>query len=535
MDSFRIEGLAEDVRILSLGTLFRSVDGSRWNISIQFSPKQTKTSLTMSNAPILARRRTLNQTKFNSPSGWKESFEILKTDDWLVKKIRDCPAIGHITKTEGDQFCFVFQLANGKTVYLPQFELARALFFHDSYLSRTSLEPSCLMTEFNVQINEDTGKGLINVMPIAGYSINLLNEPSCRRLLSWILMDADARASYESIGKNQKLYGIDQAGYRRWDFQFTPPSLPNAGFKVRGKFDADSNSLFVFEIDSVSNIKAAIPAEIDIYHPGFSVAVNGTGKGGVAPPSGSSEEFVIQDGEPANENSQRVIIYPSSTGIEFSKAFKVSKQARKERPSSSGQLDEGLVLDLPSDVSVDESIADQGVPGADWNNINNITDDTHLYESKFKCFMKMIDVLVSRYGCVILSKDIRKLPVVPRCKKHLLSTDGNPRCLAVIKMTVKNKTCYLLEVDTSDADKPLSTQLLSVSYPDNWEKDLEELEWELVRCSLRWPAEYLVDICGESRYKGIPHPRTESFNKGMLAPESVERWAGRFYSWMCHL
>jgi len=65
------------------------------------------------------------------------------------------------------------------------------------------------------------------------------------------------------------------------------------------------------------------------------------------------------------------------------------------------------------------------------------------------------------------------LSKLPRCKKYLLTTDSNPRCLAVAKITFDSVIYHGIEVDTSDADKPLSTKLLQINYLDNFELGLK--------------------------------------------------------------
>jgi len=82
--------------------------------------------------------------------------------------------------------------------------------------------------------------------------------------------------------------------------------------------------------------------------------------------------------------------------IEFDKAFKVSKIATKKSTSSSGQLDETLSGGTSTDISMEESLDGGGLSGADWDNLNDITDDVHLYENKFTCFLKVIDLIAAK-------------------------------------------------------------------------------------------------------------------------------------------
>lgn len=109
----------------------------------------------------------------------------------------------------------------------------------------------------------------------------MLNDYGSRKLLSWLLIDQDVRASYQSLGQLQKQNGYDKKGYRYWHFQFKPPKLSGVKFEVRGHFDKQQNCMFVYEIIGISNLKADIPEVVEIYHPDFKENVHGQGAGGV--------------------------------------------------------------------------------------------------------------------------------------------------------------------------------------------------------------------------------------------------------------
>ncbi|GEM_PF-4749425 len=186
---------------------------------------------------------------------------------------------------------------------------------------------------------------------------------------------------------------------------------------------------------------------------------------------------------------------------------------------------EGHVLD----VSAEEPIAGHGRAGADWNTTHDVTDKAHLFESKFDCFLDMVNVMASDYACVRLSKRIYQLPQVAGCTKHRLSTNGNPRCLAVIELEVHGKRVILLEVDTSDADKSLSTMVLRPCNYIEWEDNLNKIMVSLVRKSLKWPSKFVKSICVSGGRVGINHPRCAGGHKGLLLPDVIVGWAGRFY------
>lgn len=182
-------------------------------------------------------------------------------------------------------------------------------------------------------------------------------------------------------------------------------------------------------------------------------------------------------------------------------------------------------------MSIEEPTRTGQHSSADWNIVSDVTEDAHLYANKFKCFQQMLGQLVSRHGCVIKSEQVRKLPRLARCKKHLL-VDESHRCISAIEILVEGTTFHILEVDTSDAISSLSTQLLLLNSPNLWAKQLGEIERALIKKSLVWPSQLFDRICGKEKFKGISHPKSSASDKGLLDSDSVVHWADRFHRLM---
>jgi len=528
MHGIRFEGLSDDCKILSIGSLFRNLNGSRWGINLGFSSKQNKPSLTLSNAPILARRRVLNPSTETPQAGYPLSFTIASTEDWENKTLADYPIPKAVGALERKERCFYFLIDEDVQIFLPQFELARALFFHNAYLSRTAMEPDCLNAEYDVQ---RSGLELvrINVLPSSSFPLTLLNDCGPRRLLSWLLLDQDARTSFESIGRYQKLNGYDKNGYRLWHFQFDPPKLLGVRFEVRGHFDRENKCLLVYEIAGVRDIKADIPEVVEIYHPEFKENVRGQGSGGARSFPERPPEHTIYDDVEANVDYQPVPLSAPSVVFEFAQPFEARKVANKKQQAASGKADQEAGNTAAERVSVDEVTVSGDLHGADWDTIVDETDDVSLYANKFECFQSMLDILRAQYGWTIISKRLRKLPQLSRCKKHLLN-NGDPRCIAVVKLESKGKSYHLVEVDTSDAVNLLSTQILQFKAQDKLEDQLQRLEIKLLKSSLRWPTSLLTELCGEYGFEGVSHPKTKSVDKGRLESDSISHWADRFHA-----
>lgn len=530
MPNIRFPHLPDDTNILAIGDFFRKEKDTSWRINLGFYPKQEKSFLSVSNAPVLVRKRILNPTSESKPAGLGLSFSIQNTVNWEVKNFGEYPVTEQIKFIEKQQFCFVFKADSETTIYLPQFELARTLFLHDAYLSRTMLEPASLNAEFDVSTGSEFKTARINILPTSSYPLQSIDDYQSRRLLSWILIDKEARRSFESIGWHQTLYSTHKNGYQHWNFQFKPPPLRSVKFGVRGWKDKATNTFFVYEITAIQNITVNIPELVEIFHHKFAekLPFKGTGRGGNGA-GAQVDEYEIKEGEGANSDQPQIIMQAPSVKFSFANPFKTVKVAKKQQKRTSGSATEETSEIASKEVSIEEPTRIGEHPSADWNTVSDETEDAHLYANKFDCFHKMLDYLVSQYGCTIKSKQLRKLPHMARCKKHLLANDGNPRCIAVVELFVGSKNFHILEVDTSDAINSLSTQVLILNTPNNWAQQLIEIERLLIKKSLVWPSHLLNEYCGSGKFKSVSHPKSSASGLGLLDSESITHWADRFY------
>ena len=83
----------------------------------------------------------------------------------------------------------------------------------------------------------------------------------------------------------------------------------------------------------------------------------------------------------------------------FQKPINTIKVPQKERIVSSGKQDDGIPEKASRDISIDETSITGELPSADWDNIDDQTDDSHLYLSKFDSFFKMLELLKEKHKC----------------------------------------------------------------------------------------------------------------------------------------
>ncbi|PHS42986.1 MAG: transcriptional antiterminator [Marinobacter sp.] len=523
-----LKGFKDDTWLNGIGDFFCRMDGVRWgiNLSIYPSKEHGKDAISLSNAPILIRKKIINPTKDYYRKNYEITFSVPSDHEWRIDTLENCPAIERRLHKEARQYCFVFHHPDGTRIYLPQFELARALFFHNGYLARSSVIHDVLNNEFAVEYDNVWERAIINVLDTCNCPAELFNDYGYRRVLAWLLMDEDARRSYDSIGNYQLRNGVDDGQYRRWTFRFEPPALEGASLELKGNFDPDSQTLLVYEVTSIRNIPANLPEHIEFYSPKFFTQVAGKG---VA--AGSAAErlpgYNVDDVAEGSRENKPVMIQENTTELAFNRVVQTSKISKKRKFTGKGREDDGEQGEVFRDVSTEEQGPYGGLTSAEWSNLDDQTDDAYLYLNKFESYFKMLGLLKDKYGFKVSTYPLRKLPNIGKCKKHILETDQNPRCMSVSHVTAGLKGYYLLEVDTSDASKALSTKVILAKAIGDIEPHLFEIEKQLLKASLSWPKQHLDKLVGMENHTWIPHQKSDK--PGTITAEDIDKWAERVF------
>jgi hypothetical protein len=413
---------------------------------------------------------------------------------------------------------------------LPQLELARALFFHTAYITRLSLMPQGLGQDFGI---EETSFGTtISILPTSKLPLFARKDVAHRRLLAWILLDEDVRRSFESISKYQIQDAEVVKNYRRWHFQFDPPSLEGVTLKMRGLLDKPTNTFFVYEIVGIANLSTNCPPLVEFVDPRYTEGTQGQSVG-----SGSSNGFSdssggdIDDGATPDDDSEEERIEAQQVDFDFSTPFEAVRVSHdKKGASGSGTRENGASGEKPNatneGVSTDESSIDGNARPGDFDPLNDVTDDAHLYWNKFAAFDEMVKLLINNNSYTHVRKKILKLPVVDGCSKHLL-VDGNPRCLAYHLVSHNAQVYALVEVDTSDNKSRLSTLLITEPSSNfDWSGTVSLIATDLVRRSLVWPTALLTKKFGNG-CRRISHPKTDSEHRAKLDQDAIKSWADR--------
>ncbi len=68
---------------------------------------------------------------------------------------------------------------------------------------------------------------------------------------------------------------------------------------------------------------------------------------------------------------------------------------------------------------------------AEFNGVEDETEDLHLYLDRFSAFQQMIDLFCKENSVKNFNFQLHKLPNIQGHSKHI-KTDGNPRCVAEV-------------------------------------------------------------------------------------------------------
>ena len=251
------KGFPEDSKIMYVANIFKFKHLKTWNLELYVtSTRQNQILHTrLSNLPALAKRRVINPSDGQSrKGGYPFVLSNVSIANWQV---------GIDSESGGNTFVFDYIRPDESTVtiHIPQIEFARVLFFHNAYLARNCIDHGLLSREFWIQDMPDDSV-LVNVLPISSLPLKTFDHEGQRRLLAWILIDENARSSYESIAKNFIKEARETEDKKTWCFKFNPPQLDNLSLNTRGWLDKDTDNYYIHEILGISNISSSLPKKV---------------------------------------------------------------------------------------------------------------------------------------------------------------------------------------------------------------------------------------------------------------------------------
>lgn len=526
MSDTRFKNIENNSELLHLGDLFRSTTAKYWRINAWLSPIQNKRHAAFSNLPMLARGRVLNATG-EKPKRDRASCSITRDSIISECNLNEFPefAYASLAKAEARQKGFLVETQGKPSFIIPQLELARVLFLHSGYLCRAALTSETLTHEFDVQERLNEGKVIVNVLKLSTFPKNAFDDAGTRRMLAWLLIDRNARKSFESIFRHYKQYSRVNNGWEMWTFSFEPPQMLGWSFVFHGRQDETSDKFFVEEITDLT-FHGSLPDRVLFQHDSFKRYENkvtgGTPNG--SPWTQRPDEHEINDDESASNNNAPVILRNNTHTINFlghTQTAKVNQVVESDTGASNPEPNEVG----SEEVSTDEPAEGGNLPAADFTGPNDVTDLTRMCESRFEAFNHMLELL-QKNGVTLLSKETTALPQSGRGQKHLLK-NGEPRVICCAEVSFEGRHAYILEVDTSDGVSKLSSKVLSAS-EDYWKKVRVSLLAGITEKKLSWPTTFIENSFDEKQRTSINHPSSKGAGAGKLPVEAISSWMTKF-------
>lgn len=529
--SVAIKEMGENAQIVHLGDFFRYNDHKNpsWFLSIWCNPIQNKKSTRLANLPALSRGKYINSSirrnsRPDSVITLHPGYQLTATT------LADFPELSRfdsVKNIDGVQNAFRLNTNERSNIIIPQLELARAIFLMNSYLCRACMNTATLQLEFDVR-HVQANHVDIHVLKTSTFPKSAFNQSGTKQLLAWLLTSPTAMYSYQSIYQHYQNNRQIKGQLETWRFSFDPPPMTNWQLHVKGRYSADNSYYLVEEIVGIV-FDIDMPDMIAFIHPDFikSETREDSVRGGADGTNwqNSGDDYEIDDEESASDENETLILEGDLSWIQFKKPFAVYKQER-EKEVDKLIIDEAAEKVGGKQVSTDEPHQGGTLPAADVGGKEDITDQSRQFASRFQSFDHMLNLLVSKHQCVILKQETLPLTKVGKSKQHLLA-NGSARAIKAVRLKRKTNEVVLLEVDTSDGIKMLSTKVIYDSDVADWVEQFTQIRKGVVANSISWPNDIFDKAFGQNKHIGVHHPKHQGSQAGNIPVDALESWAYR--------
>ncbi|SJM37766.1 MULTISPECIES: Tn7-like element transposition protein TnsE [Psychrobacter] len=494
----KVKGYPEDAQIRYIANIFKFKHLKSWNLELCIKSEDQDQILhtRLSNLPAIAKRRIINPSDGQSrKGGYPLILKDISTFDWQV---------GIDLESGGNTFVFDY-VRSGEprvTVHIPQIEFARVLFFHNAYLAQNCRDHGILTREFRAQDTQDDSV-LVNVSPASSLPLKVFENEGQRRLLAWILLDDNARHSYESIAKHFINDVKDDEDKKVWVFQFDPPQLESISLETTGWMDKKTGNYHVYEIIGISNIPSSLTKKVQFFSERFKVGTGGGGKSSGSQPIDASVGDTIDDQQEADVDTKSKTIDIPTTSFSFARPVETRKVVKKRVPGAQGDEAEEYDELVELGLSTDEATIDGTACQADFSGLDDDSDVLELYMQRFEAFKLLIKRL-SEQPNIYCTEKLHFLPAVGRSRLHR-TIDGNRRSVLEVIVKTESSQFVILEIDTTDNSKSVSTLLIEIEDIDSWNAEIDKILRIIVKRSLRWPKISYLERYGTVRT--LNHPQ----------------------------
>lgn len=512
-----IAGLPSDVHLTNIGSLSRGLDYKDWLVTVDYINSRNEKGfkgIKFSNAPALCRGRMYSNESDGSKKGPVFEFTIDDLENWCDF---DYFHAKYFESTAPIALSSVSARNISAICRIPKFELARALFFYNTYLATSALQNRVLDVDFKTSFIN--GNPIIEVLPHCPLVLKDLEDDVLRSLLAWLLFNEKVRQSYNSIHWHLMEERTYNSNYENWIFNFTPPPLKN--IKIKARFYIDKNGVYhVDEILSITNLISNVGSNVEFigeHFVGDRQSINPLATEVRIKPQNNDGSHIIDDNSDADVDRNKQNIMTPQVALQFQDPIKTSIDYEKIRSRKGPKLVDEPDIDGEPKTTVlatDEATVFGNVAQGDFRNIRDTSDQTVNNAQDFQAIIQLLERFKVKHSINDLAIQYHELPKVKHCRRHR-TKDGRPRIMMETRFKYANQRFSFFEIYTADIDKRLSTLIVKVDSYDQLERKIPEFMKSIVKGSISWTD--AAPLLGD--YETLHHPigfYEKEFDKRML-------------------
>ncbi|CAH1209622.1 hypothetical protein PAECIP111893_03078 [Paenibacillus plantiphilus] len=411
---------------------------------------------------------------------------------------------------------------NGLTYCIPVIELIRALFINSRYLAYYLLQPHGL----DLLIDNSYWQGETLHFDLSNRVPAKLATDSNVRHLSWIYSDPMIRSLWDSVYQNMFGQAVKSSPYnptatlkKGVPLNIDLPPLGPIEMHTRGVQFIDY--VLVKEIIAIGGFQHP-SNEILFWHPSKKRREWSSGDKTIRMiPGSKNTDFVLNDqSDNAKEDSNQDILETSPTIMRFANYPVVETRRSSVRHSNTGNEvivstgRGGKHAAASKEVSTQDSVVGGDTPPIDFQTLETIPASEAI---GLEPFFQMIEMLKKTVSVNVRMSVVR----VPPGRRFSVCIDGSRRTCAIVQLTNRASTSYIVEVARPD-NWSISTLILRPMNQSSFkviERNIKQLLDGLVQKGGHWD-QYVLNRCRDLNIEKVKHYQNDS----------VKEWANRLIS-----
>lgn len=207
------------------------------------------------------------------------------------------------------------------------------------------------------------------------------------------------------------------------------------------------------------------------------------------PPAPGTEEIEVDEEEEPDDGRERQLLELPIEGIAFDEhpATRIAYQGQRATGQGKRVDDDTVPGGETRILGLADDVTGGTVAPGEFQQLD-VPKDTGQFPNRFVMLRNIIRQIAEEPGIELLELEVKSLPQVPRCSYHMMMDQNIHRCYLMARFRLEDgRERYLLEIDTSDNRKRLSTRIVIFRSEANARDCIDRILKEAVKSSLRWP------------------------------------------------